>query len=274
MGEDNAPERQSPDAGLEPVEDVATFYDHLTADYHLVYADWRDEAVPRQGRVLDQLIQRELGPGTRRVLDCTCGIGTQALGLALRGHQVRASDISPAAVQRAAREAIALGVSLATSVADVRRLAASVAGAFDVVLSCDNSLPHLPTAADVRLAVAQMAAKLRPGGLLVIGIRDYDRLPAERPRATLPQVRDDLGGRSVYFQVWDWAPDGEQYTMHLFILRERAGTWQTTHHSTRYRALRRGELEEALVAAGLHDIRWHEPVETGHHQPLVTARAV
>lgn len=254
-------------------DDIVTFYDQLAVDYHRIYADWRNEAVPRQGRVLDRLIQAELGAGSWRVLDCTCGIGTQALGLALLGRQVRASDISPAAVERAAGEAVALGVSLATSVADVRRLDEQVAGTFDVVLSCDNSLPHLLTADDVRLAVAQMAGKLRPGGLLLIGIRDYDRLLAERPTATLPQFHHDADSRTVYFQVWDWAPDGEQYNMHLFILRETTGEWQTNHHRARYRALRRAELEDALAAAGLQDIRWHEPEQTGHHQPLVTARA-
>ena len=66
---------------------VVGFYDGLAADYHLIYRDW-EEAVERQGRVLDGLIREALGEGPREVLDCACGIGTQAIGLAMRGHRV------------------------------------------------------------------------------------------------------------------------------------------------------------------------------------------
>src|SRR3954454_2871983 len=102
-------------------DSVAGFYDGLAAEYHLLFADW-DASVGRQGEILDRLIVGELGQGPHRVLDCSCGIGTQAIGLALRGHGVHGTDISPAAVERAQREATRLGVTLATGVADLRAL--------------------------------------------------------------------------------------------------------------------------------------------------------
>jgi hypothetical protein len=68
---------------------VGRFYDDLSAHFHLVLEDW-DASVVRQGPVLDRLIAESLGPGPKRVLDADCGIGTQAIGLALRGHQVTA----------------------------------------------------------------------------------------------------------------------------------------------------------------------------------------
>lgn len=49
-------------------------YEDLSAHYHLLFDDW-DEALIRQGRVLDRLIGRILGPGPRRILDAACGIG-------------------------------------------------------------------------------------------------------------------------------------------------------------------------------------------------------
>jgi tRNA/tmRNA/rRNA uracil-C5-methylase (TrmA/RlmC/RlmD family) len=51
----------------------------------------------RQGAALDALTGRERAA----VLDCACGIGTQALGLALRGHRVVGTDVSARAVVRA-----------------------------------------------------------------------------------------------------------------------------------------------------------------------------
>jgi SAM-dependent methyltransferase len=98
---------------------VQRCYDGIAAEYHLMFTDWRAEVV-RQGEVLDRLIRRQVGLAAHTVLDCACGIGTQAIGLAMRGYAVHATDLSPAAVARAAREAESFGVSLTCGVADFR----------------------------------------------------------------------------------------------------------------------------------------------------------
>jgi SAM-dependent methyltransferase len=84
-----------------------------------MFADWRAEVV-RQGEVLDLLIRRQVGPSASTVLDCACRIGTQAIGLATHGYTVAATDLSPAAVERAAGEAASFGGSLTFDVADFR----------------------------------------------------------------------------------------------------------------------------------------------------------
>jgi SAM-dependent methyltransferase len=249
---------------------VLDFYEQLAEDYHLIFADWR-RSLSRQGEVLHRLLQAELGPGPQTLLDASCGIGTQALGLASLGHRVHATDLSPASVQRAAREAQALGVPLTTGVADLRTLDAQVPGTFDAVLSCDNALPHLLSDEELRATTHAIAAKLRPGGVFLASIRDYDRLLEERPRATQPQVIDSPEGRRLVFQVWDWAEDGRTYTFSLFLVRQRGEQWETVRHETVYRALRRVELDAALGAAGFTHIHWHEPADSGFYQPLVTA---
>ncbi|MFI0817910.1 methyltransferase domain-containing protein [Streptomyces sp. NPDC021098] len=81
---------------------VTHFYDELTDDYHLIYADW-DVSVHRQGQVLDSLTGQEHAA----VLDCSCGIGTQAIGLAQHGHRATGTDLSRRALARAAGEAAA-----------------------------------------------------------------------------------------------------------------------------------------------------------------------
>jgi 2-polyprenyl-3-methyl-5-hydroxy-6-metoxy-1,4-benzoquinol methylase len=156
---------------------TSEFYDGLADDYHLIYRDW-EAAVERQGRVLDGLIRDALGPGSRDVLDCACGIGTQAIGLAQHGHRVVGTDISEGALG-ARREAQRFGRQIDFRQADFRDLD-GVDGAFDVVVNCDNALPHLADDAEVRAALAAMARKLGPGGLLIVSIRDYDQALAER----------------------------------------------------------------------------------------------
>jgi len=247
------------------------FYDDLADDYHLNYQDWR-AAVPRQGEVLHRLIQAHASGPARTVLDCTCGIGTQSIGLALAGYDVTGTDISARSIDRARRETASFGVSPAFAVADVREVATHLPGPFDVVISCDNSLPHLLTDDDLAMALANMHSLLRPGGLLVTGIRDYDALRRERPRFTPPQLVARDGQRSVLFQLWDWAENGETYTLTMFRHTMSGGEWISRHGTTRYRALQRAELDRLAEAAGFTGLAWRLPAETGHHQPLLAAR--
>jgi SAM-dependent methyltransferase len=251
-------------------DSVLHFYDQLSGDYHRLFEDWQG-FVHRQGEALDRLLQAQLGSRPQSVLDCCCGIGTQAIALALRGYQVRGTDLSTQAVERARREAQTYGVAITFGVADVRTLAEHVTDSFDVVLACDNALPHLLSDADLQQGVRSMAARLRPGGLFVASIRDYDALVQERPRSTPLKVFDN-NERRIVFQVWDWSADGRSYRLQQFILQGDGTTWQTQVYTTHYRALLRAELTAMLQRAGLNDVHWHPAEETGYHQPLVTAR--
>jgi SAM-dependent methyltransferase len=247
---------------------VREFYDGLAAQYHLVYGDRWDDAVQRQGAALDRLI-RDLHPEAADVLDCACGIGTQAIGLARHGYRVVGTDISERSLDRARVEAARLGASVSFAVADFRDLA-TVADSFDVVISCDNALPHLLDEAEIASALKAMKSRLRPGGLAVISIRDYD---AERPPAPPPYV---VAGppRRLVVRMHDWdAPDSPLYTVRFFFITETADGWDLAHHGARYRAITRAELTAAAREAGLGDVVWHDADDVGFHQPVVTARA-
>jgi len=156
--------------------EVGAFYDALAPWYHLVYQDW-EASIGRQGRALATLLASEWGSATHRLLDAAVGIGTQALGLAALGFQVTGSDVSLAAVQRAGREAGRRGLRLGGLVADVRALAARSA-TFDVVLACDNALPHLLSENDIRCAFEECFRCIRPRGGCVISMRDYGVPPS------------------------------------------------------------------------------------------------
>ena len=262
--------RIPPRAGRE-MSETAAFYDDLAERYHMIFGDW-DAAVRRQGEALGRLIRAEMGPGPLSLLDCSAGIGTQAIGLALRGYAVHATDVSPRAIERARREADRFGVSMTFGVADFRTLNEQEAGAFDVVISCDNALPHLQSEEDLMLAARSIRSRLADGGLFLASIRDYDRVLRERPAATTPAVFDTPEGRRIYFQVWDWADDGRTYTVNLFLVDESGGVWETHHHETRYRAVLREELAQILREAGFREVVWRMPDESGYYQPIVTAR--
>ncbi|MGW1269968.1 class I SAM-dependent methyltransferase [Streptomyces sp. NPDC002491] len=253
-------------------ESVARFYDELADDYHLIYADW-DASVRRQGGALDALIGRDRAS----VLDCSCGIGTQAIGLALRGHRVTGTDLSRRAAARAAHEAARRNLSLRTAAADMRRLPFPD-GRFDTVVCADNSLPHLLTEQDVHAALTEMRRVLRPGGLLLVSTRPYDDLLRDRPASAPPQVhgtadRADGEERTVTFQLWHWHDDGEHYDLEHFQLLPAGGEWRVQVRRTTYWALGRARLTGLAAEAGFVDAEWRMPQQTGFFQPLLMARA-
>jgi glycine/sarcosine N-methyltransferase len=252
-------------------DSVRAFYDELAADYHRLFADWR-VSIAYQAEVIGRLITETLGEGPRDVLDAACGIGTQAIGLARLGYRVRASDLSAAAVARLHQEATVAGLPIESSVADLRTLSEQIPGDYDAVIAFDNALPHLLTEADLRAAVGGVAAKLRPGGLLLASTRDYDKIAKERPRGEGPRVFDRPEGRRIAFQVWDWADDGTTYQVHQFIVQPEGAGWRTEHFTTVYRVLRRAELAQAARTAGLIDVGWLEPETSGYYQPIISAR--
>lgn len=79
-------------------------------------------------------------------------------------------------------------------------------GAFDIVLSADNAIPHLLTEADLHKAFQNIYSKLNRNGVFLATIRDYDVLVKEKPPTTQPRVLDE-GKRIV--SAMDWAGDGK-----------------------------------------------------------------
>lgn len=235
-----------------------------------MFPDW-DASMARQAQALDTLVRYRLGAGPWRVLDCSCGIGTQAIGLARAGHRVVGSDLSPRAAARAGTEAAARGVGLPTAAGDMRRLpfAPSV---FDVVVCADNSLPHLLSAPDVTAALGSMRRVLRDGGLLVLTLRDYDEIRRTRPVSTPPQVSHTPDGQAITFQLWHWYEDGERYDLEHFQLIPAGADWTVRRRLTTYWALSRPQLTQLLTEAGFADIVWHAPESTGYYQPVVTCQ--
>src|SRR5215813_13575400 len=133
------------------------FYNQLSPFYHLIFPDWQ-ATITRQAAALDAIIKEHFGDTIKEILDVTCGIGTQTLGLAQLGYQLTASDLSPSAIERAREEATKRHLDVQFSVADVREAYANHQRQFDLVIACDNSLPHLLTDEEILIAFRQMYA--------------------------------------------------------------------------------------------------------------------
>ena len=242
------------------------FYDSLADDYHLVFTDW-DKSIQRQANILNNLIKQFTPNTPEKILDCTCGIGTQSLGLSQLGYSVLGTDLSAASIARAKQEANKRNLSTAFEVADLRALASKIQGQFDVLIAFDNALPHLINEEDLLLAVKNILEKMNTNGILIGSIRDYDRLLATKPTTTMPinSKEDDIS--RITFQTWDWN-DNNTYVVNFFTLKGKNNQFETNVKNAIYRAYTRLEIDNILQQAGFKKIEWLFPDSTGFYQPI------
>ncbi len=224
-------------------------YDDITSLYHLIYEDW-DATIAIQSGQLASILRSEwsIEPGAS-ILDVSCGIGTQAIGLAGLGFQVTGSDLSAQQIIRAHAESQQRGVNLDLSVCDMRQVNGHHHRQFDAVISGDNSVTHLLSDDDILQAFTAFFECLRPGGACLITVRDYAREDRGTGIVKLYGTRDSPDGRYLIFQVWDF--EGELYDLSMFFVHDRPDRKAETRvMRARYYAVSTDRLLELFKAAG------------------------
>ena len=188
---------------------VVAGYDALAEVYEWLISDAK--LTPAQFAASFQDATRLLPPNAR-VLDCSCGTGQLAVGLAGLGLQVVATDASAGMVRRTEELAEESGASLRTAQADWRELTDLFNDAgFDMVFCVGNSLHHAEGVGGRLTALGSMSRLLRPGGRLVLTSRNWELVRAAGSRL---DVRDQLvrrnGRDALVIYRWEIAPHWEQ----------------------------------------------------------------
>ncbi len=245
-----------------------TFYDSMAAQYDKLFQDWQ-ATTREQAEILDRLFREYGYARTARVLDCACGIGTQALGLAALGYEVTASDISEGELAEARQRAAKNGLQICFARADFCALSDTFTERFDIVIAMDNALPHMLTGQALGTAVKSIVGRLKADGIFVASIRDYDSLLANKPPYSPPYIHKTEKGQRVSFQTWDW--QDENYRLTQYIIEDEE-TLRISKFVCEYRATRREELTRLLRDEGCREVAWKYPEDTGFYQPIVVAR--
>ncbi|MCB0334587.1 MAG: methyltransferase domain-containing protein, partial [Bdellovibrionales bacterium] len=232
---------------------TANFYDQIAPFYELIYPDW-NASIVRQADHLSSIIRNNENFPSKTVLDVSCGIGTQALGLAKLGYEVTASDLSSEEIKRAQEEAVNRSLNIQFSTCDMREVFNRQGKTFDVVLSADNSIPHLLSDEEILTALQQFYCCTNPGGLCVLTVRDYENEELVGGKIKPYAVQERPDGRYLIFQVWDVR--GEIYETSMYCIRDlTSGGCESVVSRAKYYAIPTHRLLSLMQEAGFCKVR-------------------
>ena len=239
-----------------------SLYDALGTDYDR-FVNWEGR-LEHELPFFDRLFEEW---GVRRVLDAACGTGHHAIALAQQGYQVVGTDLSVVMIERARENAAATGADVMFRVAGFGAHAA-LGETFDAAICLGNSLPHLLSAPAVAGALSDFADVLRPGGLLVIQNRNFDRVWAERERFMSPQSHQDGDREWLFLRFYDF--HDTTITFNMIRLRRTEGDWVQDIDSTELRPIFHDDLAAALAASGFDDVVFHGGYDGSVFEPALS----
>lgn len=239
---------------MQVLNNTNDFYDAIAEYYPLFYRDWETQ-MEREGLGLKSIFRNR---GIERILDASCGAGAQAIPLAQLNYQVVAVDPSAGMLRKAQDIAAKYNVldKIQFERGDFLCLPNIVKPPFDAVITRGNALPHLLLDEEIEHALRNFYDLLRPGGTLVIGMRDFAPFMEDRPRF-IPGLAHQFedGSEFISFDIWEWQ-DGPPViaTQNLYIVTGQGDKLETIKRQVMYRPLSTDEVKVVLLETGFEDV--------------------
>ncbi len=221
------------------------------------FVNWKERLAVEIPFLQSELASLAAGPNERvRVLDTACGTGQHLIALADAGFNCAGADISAGMVKQAVSNIAATGHTIPVYEAGFLDLAASFEGQrFDAVLCLGNSLPHVLNQPDLVNALSQFHHLIRPGGKLIVQMRNFDPIIDKHERWMPPQTYREDGRTWIFFRFYDFDPDG-RITFNIAVLDDEGG--ETFHQeliTNRLWPLTSELMLEVLEQVGFQEVR-------------------
>lgn len=230
-----------------PKSDDEKTYDLLAPGYDLLASPERIK------KEIDALEPRLREKGIRNILDAGCAVGSHSIELAKRGFKVTGIDLSSAMISEARKRAAGAGVGIRFQKRDLATAGAASGGPFDAVICLGNTIAYAH-ASSVRSRVLRAFAKsLRPGGQLVIQLRDLTTI--RKTGHVFPTRTHKRGDEEwILLRRQDPVPKGIRFQVTVLHRASANGEWETRHTESILKVTGVTVWREAVKRAGFRDL--------------------
>lgn len=230
-------------------QESASFDPYSRVDYRRLIA-WpqriRREA-PFIRKVLSQIPERS-------VIDLGCGSGEHSRFLADEGFRVVGLDRSQAMIEKATSEP--LPPRLKFVLADLCEASSLVSGRFGAAISLGNTLVHLKSDHDLRIALGSVRELLRPDGVFLFQILNYERIFEKGIRYLPLNFRADDHTETIFLRLMELLEGGRVRFCPTTLKYDGASDppLEVVHsRQVELRGWRRGELLKLLQENGFSE---------------------
>lgn len=243
-------------------DDFSVLYDHMFP----WEKRWRVEGPFFSGLFEDRRV--------RSVLDCACGPGRHVIQFAKAGLMAHGLDLSPDMIRQAQANARQEGVKPRFQIGSFTNLAElyDPPEQFDAVVCLGNSLTLAPSDEGVAVALLQMQAVLRPGGVCVLHLFNWDKLALEGLRI-MPAVQAVVDGReAAILRIFHHCR--EVVHLHLVVMTGKGKELETVTRTAEQRPVGPVQLRQLLIDAGFADPVYYANYQSQPFDPATSGQLV
>lgn len=234
------------------------------AGWYRAFADLYDAWAnpPWTARTVEFLHRRFRRHGVEDVVDVACGTFAIDLRLAKRGYEVVGRDLSPEMVRVGRRAARQADIPADVATGDMRTL--RLGREFDALLCIGTAFNYLTEPRDVRMAFRTFRTHLRPGGLLVLDLTNFDAWIDDPMNArTEIDRRTPTGTRIAIFGFNEQTPAKTLHIARFLTVVQRGRSIEVRFDEAPLKVWSKGTLSRALRVQDFRPVEWWGDLAVG-----------
>lgn len=224
--------------------------DNLQDKFYSSIARHYGEIFPFNQEQLD-FIKREMGDlSGKNILDVGCASGELAFHLGLSGARVTAIDLNKSLLATA--KEFRSHENVAYQWANMLHIARLFGRAkFDGVICLGNTLVHLMNPMQMRDFFSGVLSVLKPGGIFILQVLNYDKIFAERP-SSLPTIDNE---RIRFERLYEYEEGTREIIFKTILKVKESG--ETIENQTELLGIGSDEINLLMDVAGLKEIKMY-----------------
>jgi SAM-dependent methyltransferase len=187
------------------------------------------------------------------VLDCACGVGSDALALAQLGFTVTATDASSSMIARARKRVARYSGQVSVLQSPWDRLPEILTERFDLAICLGNAIVHTGSMARMTESLKAIRDVLKPDGTLVVDSRNWELMYRSWPRIVpASRVIERHGMRCSSLYIWT-IPESFDLPCRaeiVFLFENQANELSHRRYELTFQPFRHVDLRQALESAG------------------------